>query len=69
MALKQIDSKSKDRTNCPRCGGEAVFIEAKTVRWLTCTKCKFKKLMEREVEPIKVTPLIEGEPKLKITTE
>ena len=59
MAIRQIDQKSKDRTNCPRCGSEAIFIDARTVRWLTCPKCKFKKLMEREQPDVTVTPLID----------
>ncbi|MDD5416584.1 MAG: hypothetical protein PHU12_01260 [Candidatus Aenigmarchaeota archaeon] len=58
MALKQVGkSRSSDITNCPRCGGEAVFIDGKTIKWLTCTKCKFKKVMEKEQENVQVIPL------------
>ena len=59
VALKQMREKSKDRTTCPRCGAEALLIQATTVKWLTCPYCKFKKLMEAEKEDIKVTPLID----------
>ena len=59
MAVKQLeDKKSSDRTSCPRCGGVAVFIDAKTIRWLNCTKCKFKKLMKKDVDSIEVKPLL-----------
>lgn len=61
MAVKQMKEESKDRTNCPRCGAEAVFIDAKIVKWLTCPSCKFKKLMKKEEEGVKVTPLMERE--------
>ena len=59
MALKQVEDKSsKDRTTCPRCGSEAWFIEGKTIKWLICPRCKFKKLMEQEEPEIKVVPLL-----------
>ena len=59
MATKQIDKKegSKDRTRCSQCGEEALIIDSKLVQWITCPKCKFKKLIEKEDEGIKVTPL------------
>ena len=58
MALRQISPPEKsDRVPCPRCGEEAIIIDGKTVRWLTCPKCKFKKLMEKEDEGVKVTSL------------
>ncbi|MBU3896970.1 MAG: hypothetical protein KJ697_03510 [Nanoarchaeota archaeon] len=58
MALKQIErDRRSDTTNCPRCGGEAVFIDGKIIQWLTCTKCKFKKVVEKAEEKIKVISL------------
>jgi len=49
MALKQIENKKQsDTTRCPRCGGEAIIIDGRFVRWLNCPKCKFKKLLEKE---------------------
>ena len=59
MAMKQTKVSSKDREICPRCGAEALIINARTIKWLTCPKCKFKKLLEKKPEPIKVTPLLE----------
>jgi hypothetical protein len=58
MALKQLEPpKESDRVKCPRCGEEAIIIDGRFVRWLTCPKCKFKKLMEKKDKGIKVTPL------------
>lgn len=58
MAIKQLEpSKKDDRVFCPRCGEEAIIIDGKIVKWLTCPKCKFKKLMEKEDDGIKVTSL------------
>jgi predicted RNA-binding Zn-ribbon protein involved in translation (DUF1610 family) len=58
MALKQIEPKGKsDMVPCPRCGEEAIVIDGRFVKWLTCPKCKFKKLMEKEDEGVKITPL------------
>lgn len=47
MALKQISSKD-DIKRCPRCGGEAIIIDGRLVRWLNCPSCKFKKIIEKE---------------------
>jgi len=63
MAIKQISKakKKEEITLCPRCGEEALMIdvEGMFVRWLTCPKCKFKKLVkkEEEIKPIKVVSL------------
>jgi Zn finger protein HypA/HybF involved in hydrogenase expression len=57
MAIKQISSVEDDKMRCPRCGEEALVIEGKFVRWLTCPKCKFKKLMRKEDEKIKIVSL------------
>ena len=58
MAIKQLEPPKKDdRVFCPRCGEEAIIIDGRFVKWLTCPKCKFKKLMEKEDEGIKVTSL------------
>jgi len=55
MALKQISPPTEgDRTRCPRCGEEAIFIDGRFVRWLTCPKCKFKKLLEKKDETTQV---------------
>lgn len=67
MAFRQIDKKDiKDTTNCPRCGGEAIFIDGKMIKWLTCTKCKYKKVIEKEEEPINFIPLKSDEDAKKI---
>jgi len=60
MALKQINPEPTKKNPCPRCGQEALIIEGKFVRWLTCInpKCRFKKLMEKE-DNIKVVSLKE----------
>jgi ssDNA-binding Zn-finger/Zn-ribbon topoisomerase 1 len=58
MALKQIEPKKQsDMKRCPRCGGEAIIIDGRFVRWLNCPNCKFKKLLEKEDETtnVKVT--------------
>jgi hypothetical protein len=49
MALKQISSSNKesDTERCPRCGEQAIIIDARFVRWLNCPSCKFKKLIEK----------------------
>ncbi|NIM47013.1 MAG: hypothetical protein GTN40_02530 [Candidatus Aenigmarchaeota archaeon] len=58
MALKQIEPpKESDRVPCPRCGEDAIIIDGRFVTWLTCPKCKFKKLMEKKDKGIRVTPL------------
>ena len=59
MAIKQISPPPEEgRPKCPRCGEEALFIEGRFVRWLTCPKCKFKKLMEKEEDKsIKIVSL------------
>lgn len=55
MALKQISPPPEsDRKRCPRCGGEAIIIDGRFVRWLNCPNCKFKKLLEKEDEVTKV---------------
>jgi len=67
MALKQIQDKSDDIMTCPRCGGEAVVIDGKIVKWLTCTKCKFKKVLEQNKDDIKVIFLNNEKEAKKIT--
>ena len=59
MAIKQMEDSNTDRVFCPRCGQEAVIIDGKTVKWLNCInqKCKFKKLMEKRDDTIKVKSL------------
>ncbi len=58
MAMKQIDSSEKsDTVSCPRCGEEAIIIDGRFVKWLTCPKCKFKKLMAKKDNDIRVTSL------------
>jgi Zn finger protein HypA/HybF involved in hydrogenase expression len=57
MAIKQIETKKSDMATCPRCGEEAILIEGRIVVWLNCPKCKFKKLMEKKDDGIKITSL------------
>jgi len=57
MALKQINPPSNDIKRCPRCGGEAVIIDGRIIKWFNCTKCKFKKVMENKKEDIQIFPL------------
>ncbi len=67
MATKNIERRTSDTTNCPRCGGEAVIINSgKMVKWLTCTKCKFKMVLENVQEDIKITPFNTEEDTKKI---
>ena len=55
MALKQITPpKEEDKLVCPRCGEEALIIDGRFIRWLTCPSCKFKKLIKKEDEKTKV---------------
>ncbi len=68
MALKQLDkNQSKDIMKCPRCGGEAVVIDGRIIKWLTCTKCKFKKVLEKKEESIKIIPLSTEEEAKRLT--
>ncbi len=54
----QRNPREEEKAICPRCrSSELLFIEGFTVRWATCPKCKFKKLMEQEKKPIKVVSL------------
>jgi ssDNA-binding Zn-finger/Zn-ribbon topoisomerase 1 len=50
MALKQIASSKKDSDTkkCPKCGGDAIIIDGRIVRWLNCPSCKFKKLIQKD---------------------
>ena len=58
MAVKQIDPvRKRDAMNCPRCGSQAIIIDGQTVQWLNCPKCKFKKLMEKHDDGIKITSI------------
>jgi len=57
MAI-QKGPREGEKVICPRCrSSELLFIDGYTVRWATCPKCKFKKLMEQEKKTIKVVPL------------
>jgi len=60
MALKQLQTDSKDRQRCPRCSETAIIIAGKTVTWLKCPKCKFTKLIKNKKEPLKVIKLRDG---------
>lgn len=59
MAMKQVGNK-EDTKICPRCGAaELLYIEGSLTKWVTCPKCRFKKLMEKDERgAIVVTPLL-----------
>lgn len=67
MALKQIEAPSDDIKRCPRCGGEAVIIDGRIIKWLNCTKCKFKKVLEQKNPDINIYPLHTEEDAKKLT--
>ncbi len=67
MALKQIENKSKDIEKCPRCGEDAVIIDGRIIKWLTCTKCKFKKVLEQKKPDISIVSLHTEEEAKKLT--
>ncbi len=68
MALKNIDKRTTDTMRCPRCNGEAVVIDGKMIKWLTCTKCKFKTVLEQTKQDIRIIPL-NTEEEAKILTK
>lgn len=44
-------------TACPKCGERLLAIEGSLTRWLTCPKCKYKKLeskTKKELSPLNV---------------
>ncbi|MFQ6021032.1 MAG: hypothetical protein ACE5J4_03420 [Candidatus Aenigmatarchaeota archaeon] len=65
MAVRQLGEKPKKSKKeienpCPKCGEETLEIEVEGmfVKWLTCPKCKFKKLVKRKDDrSVKVVPL------------
>ena len=55
MAVKQMKGKGEDeKINCPKCGQEALIIDGRFIKWLTCPSCKYKKLIQKEEETQKV---------------
>jgi len=45
---------------CPKCGDKLLTIEGSLTRWLTCPKCKYKKLeskTKKELKPLNVKHL------------
>jgi len=59
MAWKAVVKKEDEPKICPKCKHELITIDGTFIRWLTCTKCKFKKLLEKEREVVKVFPIKE----------
>jgi DNA-directed RNA polymerase subunit RPC12/RpoP len=42
---------------CPRCGGELLTINNQLTKWITCPKCRFKKLESLEKRKIQIRSL------------
>ena len=59
MAWKTVLEKEDEPKICPQCRHRLLIIEGRIVKWLTCTNCKFKKLVEREKEVIRVVSIEE----------
>lgn len=57
--------KEDDPKICPRCKGELLTIDGNLVKWLTCTNCKWKKLVHKEEKVIKIVPMRESHEELK----
>ena len=47
-------------TQCPRCSADLLTIPGIITSWLTCPKCKYTKLIEKERGKPKITPLLES---------
>ena len=55
MAVKQMAQKGdEDKINCPKCGEKALIIDGRTIKWLTCPNCKYKKLIKKEEDTQRV---------------
>ena len=67
MALKNLPKRIDDMNKCPRCGGDAVIIDGKIIKWFTCTNCKFKKVLEQKKQDIVITPLRTQEEAKRLT--
>ena len=62
MATTQIKVQTaKDEpTRCPRCNDKILIINGTFIRWMTCPKCKYKKLLENTVKPpVKITSMMD----------
>lgn len=58
MAAKQIKIKDISITNpCPRCGSQLLTIEGQLTRWVTCPKCRYKRLEGKSNKDIVVRSL------------
>lgn len=69
MATKQIVHVASDveSKRCPKCNStEILTINGVFVKWLTCQKCKYKKLIENKEKPkVKVESLMEQDKMLQ----
>lgn len=65
MAMTQLkvevdDESKRGPTKCPKCQGKILIIDGTFIKWLTCPKCKYKKLISnKDKPPIKVTSLMD----------
>lgn len=61
MAWKSVVEKEEHARICPKCRQNLITIDGKFIKWLTCINpaCKFKKLLEKEREVVKVYPIEE----------
>jgi len=56
--LKDADQTNLNSQNkCPRCSNKLLTIDGSFIKWLTCPKCKYKKLVEKKSNGIKITSL------------
>ena len=65
MAITQLkvdidDENKRGPTKCPKCSEKVLIIDGTFIKWLTCPKCKYKKLISnKDKPPIKVTSLMD----------
>ena len=62
MATTQIkvQAAKEEYSRCPRCNDKVLIINGTFIRWLTCPKCKYKKLLENTEKPqVKITPMMD----------
>ena len=59
MAIR-IPQHKGSPSACPKCGDRLLSIEGSLTRWLTCPKCKYKKLeskTKKELKPLNIKSL------------